>query len=64
MENLIQEKFLRIDVDDREKNLDLKFLKTKRFIENLWDDVSHNIELSVYFYNIELSFAFLHFWII
>lgn len=64
MENLIQEKFLRIDVDDREKNLDLKFLKTKRFIENLWDDVSYNIKLSVYFYNIELSFAFLHFWII
>lgn len=61
MENLIQEKFLRIDVDDREKNLDLKFFKTKHFIENLWDDVSHNIELSVYFYNIELSFAFLHF---
>lgn len=61
MENLIQEKFLRIDVDDREKNLDLKFLKTKRFIENLWDDVSYNIKLSVYFYNIELSFAFLHF---
>lgn len=61
MENLIQEKFLRIDVDDREKNLDLKFFKTKRFIENLWDDVSYNIKLSVYFYNIELSFAFLHF---
>lgn len=55
MENLIREKFLRIDVDGRGKK-SRSLVKTKRFIGNLWDDVSYDIELSCFFYH---SFSFI-----